>query len=116
MGEYAAALDPLRLLLETYPESIHRPEAYYYLAITYENLSRWLDAADAYLGYLTYRPGVLDAFIYERRADALFTAGDYAGALLDYQARLNSPLLSELSHWKSSWHDPMPLLVIQPLP
>ncbi len=91
MGEYAAALDPLRTLVDNFPTSAHRADAYFHLAQVYTALERWTDAADAYLGYLTLRPGLIDAYIHEQRGDALFAAGEYMTAMLDYQAAVNIP-------------------------
>ena len=43
---------------------------------------------------LTVYPGVLDAFINERRADALVAGGDYSAALVAYINAVQSPRLS----------------------
>ncbi len=56
-------------------------------------LSRYSEAADAFASYLTVFPGVLDAFINERRADALAADGDYSGALVAYINAVQSPRL-----------------------
>ncbi len=92
-GDPVGALEALRRLIETYPESPHCAEAFFYLAQTYEGLERYADAADAYLNYILLRPGVIDAYIYERRGDALFASNQFGLALADYQAVLQSPRL-----------------------
>ena len=93
MGETAAALDPLRQLLQDFPDSPHRAEAYFHLGQIYADLSRWTDAAEAYAGYLSLRPGLIDAYVQEQRGDALAAFGDQAGALAAYQAATSSPRL-----------------------
>jgi soluble lytic murein transglycosylase len=90
-GDYARALDALRLLVDSYPDSPVRPDAYFFLGQIYGRLARYSEAAQAYLSYLAQRPGVIDAYVLEWRGDALFAAGDYAGALTDYLASLQSP-------------------------
>ena len=94
-GDYPGALNSLRELVENYPNSPHRPEAFFFLGQTYDALSRYGEAADAYQNYLALRRGVIDAFIYELRGDAEFAASDYPGAMLDYQAALQSPHLGD---------------------
>jgi len=92
-GDYPLALDHLRAVVENYPASPHRAEAFFFLGQTFSALARYSEAADAFLNYLLLRPGVIDAYIYERRGDALFNANDFGGALGDYQAALKSPRL-----------------------
>lgn len=62
-GDYQKALDYLRLLVASYPDSPIIHKAYFALAQTYTALDRYLEAADAYNLYLERRPGILDAFI-----------------------------------------------------
>lgn len=95
MGENAAALDPLRELLQDYPASSHAAEAQFHLAQVYASLARWQDAADAYQAYLSLRPGIIDAYVYEQRGDALFAIADYPAAVIEYQNAVNSPRLTE---------------------
>jgi len=92
-GYYPEALDALRLVTENYPDSPYRADAYFFLGETYMVLDRYVEAADAYLNYWMLRSGVIDAYIGERRGDALFYAGLYPEALMDYQAAVNSDRL-----------------------
>jgi soluble lytic murein transglycosylase len=92
--DYHSALKTLRELVENFPQAAATPAAYFCLGQTYEALTRYLEAADAYLNYLALRPGVIDAYLYERRGDALSAAGDYPSALKDYLAAFNSPRLT----------------------
>lgn len=92
-GDDLNALNALRELVEQYPASPHAAEGYFLLGQTYVNLSRPLDAAAAYQRYLELRPGVLDAYVQERRGDALSQAGSYNEALSAYLASLASDRL-----------------------
>jgi soluble lytic murein transglycosylase len=93
VGEYAASLDQLRLAADNYPDSPHRPAAFFFLGKTYSALDRYAEAAEAYQNYLALRPGLIDAYVFELRGDALFAAGNYPGALTDYGAALQSSRL-----------------------
>ncbi len=91
MGDYATALNTLRDLTTKFPDAPQAADASFYIGEIYMALERYLDAADAYLVYLAMRPGQIDAYLYERRGDALMAAGDYASALREYLAAYNSP-------------------------
>lgn len=90
-GEYTAALAPLRQLTETYPASDEAIKAWFLLGETYYNLGRFADSAAAYQNYLNARPGLLDAYVQERRGDAFLNLSDYPSALSAYQAALAAP-------------------------
>jgi soluble lytic murein transglycosylase len=92
-GVYPNALNEFRTVTERYPGTSQAADAYYFLGETYMQLDRYTEAADAFAGYLTIRPGVLDAFINERRADALTANADYSGALAAYINSVQSPRL-----------------------
>jgi tetratricopeptide (TPR) repeat protein len=92
-GDYSTALNTLRDLVENYPDAPRVAEAYFFLGQIYMALDRYSEAADAYLNYLARRHGIIDAYVYELRGDALFTSGDYPSALIDYQAAYQSPRL-----------------------
>lgn len=66
-------------------------EAYFLLGQVYAAQQRYAEAAEAYQNYLILRPGVIDAYVLDRRGDALFAAGDYPGAAQDLQAALQAP-------------------------
>lgn len=87
-GDYQKALDYLRLLVASYPDSSLIHKAYFALAETYTALDRHLEAADAYNLYLVRRPGVLDGFMHHRRGDALSAAGESLKAIEAYQAAI----------------------------
>lgn len=87
-GEYQKALDYLRLLVASYPNSAIVHKAYFTLAQTYTALDRHLEAADAYNFYLGHRPGILDEFIQHRRGDALSAGGESLKAIEAYQAAI----------------------------
>jgi soluble lytic murein transglycosylase len=90
-GDYQAAQGTLQSLIDDYPDSTHLSEAYFFLAQTDQALGQNLEASDAYLNYLALRPGVIDSYAYELRADALAAAGKYAEAITDYQAASQAP-------------------------
>lgn len=92
-GDYPNALQSLRDLVENYPDASRSAEAYFFLGQIYMALDRYFEAADAYLNYLARRHGIIDAYIYELRGDALYYAGDYPSAMIDYQAAYQSPRL-----------------------
>lgn len=92
-GDTDNALKNLRQVINEFPGSESRAEAFFYLAQVYEQINRPSDAADAYLNYLSLSPGTLDAFIHEKRGDLLTSIGNMSEALLEYQAALSSPRL-----------------------
>jgi len=85
--DYQQALDYLRLLVSTYPDSVLIHKGFFTLAETF-TLDRHLEAADAYNLYLTRRPGILDAFVQHRRGDALSSAEEPTQAIEAYQAAI----------------------------
>lgn len=90
-GEYQAGADTLRVLIQQYPQSPVTPIAHFYLGRAYNALGRYSEAADEYLNYLALRSGVVDAYVLKLRGDSLWAAGDYAGAITDYRAAIQSP-------------------------
>ncbi|GAB4502587.1 MAG: transglycosylase SLT domain-containing protein [Anaerolineales bacterium] len=87
-GNFAAALNSLRPLTESYPTDPLAPRGWLLLAETYQQLGRYAEAASAYQQYLTLRPGLLDAYAQEERGDSLWLSGDAAAAIPAYQAAL----------------------------
>jgi len=87
-GDYQKALDYLRLLVASYPESDIIHKAYFALAETYTALDRDLEAADAYTLYLNRRPGILDSYMQHKRGNALSAAGESIKAIEAYQAAI----------------------------
>jgi soluble lytic murein transglycosylase len=94
-GNYAGALDILRLLTGLYPSSHQAPWAHFLLGETFDALGRYSEAVESYRTYLSLRPGVIDSFAQEKLGDSLSSAGDYSGALSAYQAALQAPRLSD---------------------
>ena len=90
-GEYENAIADLELLLAQYPDESQLPYAYFYLGQAYSSVERHLDAADAYQKYLTLRPGLIDAYVLNLRAEALAAGGQLAEALIAYRAALQAP-------------------------
>lgn len=96
-GIYPNALVELRQVTDNYPASSQAADAYFFLGETYMQLDRFSEAADAFASYLTIRPGILDAYISERRGDALSAAGDPSGALAAYSTAVQSPRLPPIN-------------------
>ena len=86
--DYQKGLDYLRQMISTYPDSALVHKAYFALAETYTALDRYQEAADTYNAYLARRPGILDAFVQQRRGDALSIAGQPNQAIEAYQAAI----------------------------
>ena len=66
-------------------------QAFFLLAQAYSTNERYEDAANAYTNYLQLRPGVIDAYIYDLRGDALFAGSSYLEAAQSFNAALQSP-------------------------
>jgi soluble lytic murein transglycosylase len=88
LGDYPNALEYLRGMITSYPDSPYLAEAQYNLGLTYNALERYLEAAAAYEAYLELQPGVIDAYIQEKRGDALVASGNQVAAINAYQAAL----------------------------
>jgi len=85
-------------LINDYPNSSVLAETYFYLSQAQNAEEKYYEASQSLLYYLAQKPGVVDAYIFELRGDTLFAAGDYANAVNDYQAALQSPsLLDEIN-------------------
>lgn len=95
-GDYQKALDYLRLLIASYPDSAIVHKAYFALAETFTALERHLEAADAYQLYLGRRPGIIDSFIQNRRGNVLSVAGESNKAIEAYQAAIASGSRADL--------------------
>jgi len=80
----------LEKLVAEQPDSAQRAAAHFYLAQAYSLQELHAEAAEEYLNYLRLNPGVIDAYILNLRGDALFAAGDFAKAAVDYQAALGA--------------------------
>jgi soluble lytic murein transglycosylase len=92
-GIYPNALNEFRAVTVGYPGSSQAADAYYFLGETYMQLDRFAESADAFATYLMIRPGVLDAFINERRGDALAADADFSNALAAYITAVQSSRL-----------------------
>jgi soluble lytic murein transglycosylase len=90
MGNCTTANQGLTSLIERFPSSPQRANAYFFMAKCYESLNNPAKAAEMYNSYLQLRPGLLDPYINELRGDALAAAADHAGAIAAYQTALES--------------------------
>jgi len=85
-GNYYEAAQILQSVIDTHPNSPELATAYFYLAQAHIVLEHYNDAAHAYQQYLYLRPGLLDGYVQDMRGDALFSAGDYIGAVEEYRS------------------------------
>jgi soluble lytic murein transglycosylase len=85
------AITSLERLIKEYPHATQAAHASFFLAQAHDALKQYSQAAESYLNYLILRPGLVDAYVLDRRGDALFAAGNYAEAANDFQAALQSP-------------------------
>ncbi len=83
---FPLALESLRALVQNYPTSEPGLRGWFLLGETYFSLGRYQEASEAYQNYLTARPGLLDAYIQEKRGDALTALGEPLEAQKAYQA------------------------------
>jgi soluble lytic murein transglycosylase len=90
-GRYPETIDVLQQLITDYPDSVHLAEAYFLQGQAYYQLNRYTEAAAVWQTYLVLRPNVIDAYVQERRGDALYAAGHYADALAAYTAAIQAP-------------------------
>lgn len=91
-GDGEGALAELRALAEAQPEW---GEAYFLLGEIYRAAEQWPEAIAAYQRYQELRPGVLDAYVYERIALAALANGDYALAVEANQTAVAAPRVSD---------------------
>ena len=89
------ALDILWQLTSQYPSSQNAIRAYFLIGEIYNALERYAEAAQASTIYLALRPGVIDAYVQEKRGDAFAAAGNDTEAITAYQASLAAPRLEE---------------------
>ncbi len=94
-GQLEEAARLFEQVVQGYPATIQAARAEFFLGQVYTQLGRYSDAAGAYLNYMAVRPGVIDGYVLNLRADALFAAGDYAGAAADFRAALQVPSLND---------------------
>ncbi len=92
-GDTDNALKYLRQVVSANPQGRLGARANFFLAQAYEKINRPDDAAEAYMNYLLLQPSILDSYVYEKRGDLLTASGNFAAAVGEYQAALNSPHL-----------------------
>jgi soluble lytic murein transglycosylase len=95
LGNYPEALDTLLQLIESYPESSQMAAAYFAAAQTYEALSQYGEADNAYSQYLALKPGVIDSYVHEWRGDDLILGNEPLKAIDAYQAAIIAPRLED---------------------
>jgi len=94
-GDYLTAIQTFTTITEAYRESRYRAGAFFFLGECYMAINNYNQAAESYNNYLNLGPGVLDAFVLERRGDAFFNAGAYQDAIAAYEAAAKAPQLGD---------------------
>ena len=89
------ALETIWQLTSQYPASPNAVQAYFLMGEIYMALERDVEAAQAYTIYLALRPGVIDAYVQERRGDAFASAGNGTEAIAAYQVALTAPHIED---------------------
>lgn len=84
------ALETIWQLTSQYPSSQNAIRSYFLMGQIYMELERYSEAAQAYTVYLALRPGVIDAYVQEKRGDAFAAARNDAEAIAAYQAALTA--------------------------
>ena len=90
-----AALETLWQLTGQYPSSPNAVRAYFLLGEIYDALGRNAEAAQAYTIYLALRPGIIDAYVQEKRGDSYAAAGNDPDAIAAYKAALAAPSIGD---------------------
>jgi soluble lytic murein transglycosylase len=83
-GMFEAAVEPLSILIEDYPDSESAAQAYVLRGDARMGLAQWSAAVEDYQTYLTLRPGLMDDYAYERIGDAQLALGQQSNALASY--------------------------------
>jgi len=89
------AISTLHTLVSEIPDSPYTAPASFLEGQCLVATQHYDEAASAYAGYISSRPGVLDSYVSGLRGDALTEAGDYAGALDAYTAAQAAPHLDD---------------------
>jgi soluble lytic murein transglycosylase len=89
------ALELLWQLTSQYPSSSNATRAYFLMGQIYMTLQRYKESAQAYTVYLALRPGVIDAYVQEKRGDAYAADSNDPDALSAYQAALAAPRIED---------------------
>ncbi len=88
--DFASALNAFNQIVTLYPQTSSLPNAQFFTGMSYASLDDHIKAASAYDAYLSLRPGLLDAFVYERKGDNLVQVADFSGAISAYQSALSA--------------------------
>lgn len=83
-GQHDLSVKELSEFIQRFPQDPRLPHVYFLLGEAQVGLEKYPLAIEAYTHYLQSRPGVIDAYALEARADAYFASGDYAMAAADY--------------------------------
>jgi soluble lytic murein transglycosylase len=93
--DWTKSAEVLNIILAEYSDSPRAAYASFLLGEIAAILEQPGQAEGHYARYLERRPGVLNFYVQEKRADALFTAGNYLDAVNVYLAAASDPALTK---------------------
>jgi soluble lytic murein transglycosylase len=94
-GDLDNALIALTSAVSNFAGTSHQAALQFALGEVYEALNQPLDAATAFGGYLSVRPGLIDFYLHERIGDNNFQAGSYQQAIDAYVLAIQSPTIGD---------------------
>jgi len=97
-GYYDQSLTYISNLTSSLPDSAQSRLAGFLQGECLDALKRYSDAAQAYQGFLTTNPGLIDSYVQEWMGDAQDNAGDFASAISSYQASLKAPRTGDTTY------------------
>ncbi|MCE1255442.1 MAG: transglycosylase SLT domain-containing protein, partial [Anaerolineae bacterium] len=98
--DYNQATQAFITIIEYYSDTSSYAPAIFYLAQTYSNQEQYKQAAEAYAKYLSVHPSALNSYVNQLRAEALTSTGDIDGAIMAYQAAIDSSITGDTSQLK----------------
>ncbi|HPH95920.1 MAG TPA: transglycosylase SLT domain-containing protein [Anaerolineaceae bacterium] len=84
------SLRTMRSVTELYSNTPAQAYAFYYLGLIYTDLQRYNEAIEAFTGYTSRRPGILDAEVFEKQGDLYALVDNHAAAIEMYQKSLSA--------------------------
>jgi soluble lytic murein transglycosylase len=89
-GKFDDSVKALGDFIQTYPEDLRLPQAYFLRGDAELGLEQWTNAIDDFQLYLQKRPGLIDSYAYERIGDAYLVLKTPDQALANYSKAVNA--------------------------
>ena len=89
-GKFDDAVTALSDFIQTYPNELRLPQAYFLRGDAELGLNQWTDAIADFQLYLQKRPGLVDSYAYERIGDAYLALKTTDQALANYAKAVNA--------------------------